>query len=137
MYYCYNVLYIKHFAIKMDNPSNEHELEYNQDLNKENATSKSVISKRKRQKVLQELQISENLKEQADELGVGYKFESWEHVDQVLYAYAKMKGFVWRLHYRVDRNISKKVFECRHAGKPKPHKGNNPDMARITTSIRV
>ena len=58
----------------------------------------------------------------------------------MLYAYAKTKGFVWRLqntYYRVDRSISKKVFECRHAGKPKPHKGNNPDMARITTSIRV
>ena len=50
----------------MDNLSNNHELEYDQeDLNKENtsvSTSKSVISRRKRQKVLQELQISENLK---------------------------------------------------------------------------
>src|SRR5436190_7383264 len=130
----------KTFAIKMDNPSNDHELEYDQDLNKENATSKSVISKRKRQKVLQELQISENLKEQADELKVGYKFENWEHVDQVLYAYAKIRGFVWRLqntYKRVDRSISKRVFECRHAGKPKSYKGNNPDTTRITTSIHV
>src|SRR2546423_11224015 len=128
----------------MDNLSNNHELEYDQeDLNKENtsvSTSKSVILRRNRQKVLQELQISENLKKQADELRVGYSFESWEHVDQVLYAYAKTKGFVWRLqntYYRVDRSISKKVFECRHAGKPKPRKGNNPDTTRITTSIHV
>src|SRR5581483_8996550 len=106
----------------MDN----HELEYDQeDSNKENTsglTSKSVISKRKRQKVFQELQISERLREQADELKVGYKFENWEHVDQVLYAYAKTRGFVWRLqntYKRVDGSISKRVFECHHAGKLK------------------
>ncbi|CAG8640419.1 6932_t:CDS:1, partial [Funneliformis caledonium] len=54
----------------MDIPSNESE--YNQkDLNKKNTsvlTSKSVISKRKCQKVLQEFEISKNLKEQANEL---------------------------------------------------------------------
>src|SRR5688572_9120427 len=111
----------------MDN----HELEYDQeDSNKENAlgpTSSSVILKKKRQRVLQELQISENLKKQADELKVGYKFENWEHVDQVLYVYAKTRGFVWRLQntYKwVDGSISKRVFECRHAGKYKSHKGN-------------
>ena len=128
----------------MDNPSNDLELEYNQEgSNKENAlvlTSKSTISKRKRQKVLQELQISENLKKQADELKVEYRFENWEHVDQVLYAYAKTRGFVWRLqntYKRVDGSVSKKVFECRHAGKQKSYKGNNPDISRITTSIHV
>ena len=44
-------------------------------------------------KVLQELQISENLKDQALELEVSFKFENWEYVDQVLYTYAKKKGF--------------------------------------------
>ncbi|RIB01898.1 hypothetical protein C2G38_2255922 [Gigaspora rosea] len=104
------------------------------------STSKSAISKKTRQKALNELQISENLKKQADELTVEYKFEDWNHVDQVLYAYAKIKGFVWRLqntYYRVDKSISKKVFECQHAGKPKPHKSNDPDKIRATKSIRV
>jgi hypothetical protein len=128
----------------MDIPINDLELEHDQeDSNKENvpvSTSKSAISKRKCQKAFHELQISENLKEQAEELAVGYRFENWEHVDQVLYAYAKTKGFVWRLqntYYRVDKNVSKKVFECNHAGKPKPRKENNPDMTRNTTSSRV
>ncbi|RIB09947.1 hypothetical protein C2G38_2146300 [Gigaspora rosea] len=104
------------------------------------STSKSAISKKTQQKALNELQISENLKKQADELTVEYKFEDWNHVDQVLYAYAKMKGFVWRLqntYYRVDKSISKKIFECQHAGKPKPHKSNDPDKIRATKSIRA
>ena len=79
----------------MDIPINDLELEHDQeDSNKENvpvSTSKSAISKRKCQKAFHELQISENLKEQAEELAVGYRFENWEHVDQVLYAYAKTK----------------------------------------------
>src|SRR5438874_1662245 len=116
---------------------NNHELKYDQeDSNKENTlglTFKSVISKRKRQKVFQELQISKRLREQADELKVGYEFENWEHVDQVLYAYAKTRGFVWRLqntYKRVDGSISKRVFEYRHAGKLKSQKGNNSGVAR-------
>ena len=128
----------------MDNHINDHELEYDQeDLNKENipgSTSKSAISKKKRQKVFHEFQISENLKKQTEELAVGYKFENWEHVDQVLYAYAKTKGFVWRLqntYYRADKNVSKKVFECKHAGKPKSRKGDNLNITRTTTSSRV
>jgi hypothetical protein len=128
----------------MSNSINDLELEYIQeDSNKENvwtSTSKSAILRKKRRKVFQELQISENLKKQANELAVGYKFENWEHVDQVLYAYAKAKGFVWRLqntYYRVDKNISKKVFECNHAGKPKLRKENNPNITRNTTSSRV
>ncbi|CAB4394337.1 unnamed protein product [Rhizophagus irregularis] len=98
----------------MDNPSNE------EGLNKENTlilTFKSISSKRKRQKVLQELQIN-----------------------QVLYTYAKIKRFVWRLqntYKRVDGSISKKVFECRHAGKPKSYKGNSSNTSRNTTSIHV
>jgi hypothetical protein len=79
----------------MDNLSNE--LHNQKDLNKENVlvlTSKPVNSKRKHQKILQKLQVSKNLKKQAKELKVGYKFENWEHVNQVLYTYAKIKGFV-------------------------------------------
>src|ERR1044072_7837366 len=128
----------------MNNHINDLELECGQeDSNKENVpvlTSKSVISRKKRQKVFHELQISENLKKQAEELEVGYKFDSWEHVDQVLYAYAKTKDFVWRLqntYYRADRSVSKKVFESNHAGKPRPRKENNPDITRNTTSSRV
>jgi len=112
----------------------------NADLNKENTISKSIISRKNRSKVLQELQISKNLEDQALELKVGYKFENWEHVDQVLYTYAKKKGFSWRLqntYYRVGGIVSKKVFECHHAGKPKPRKNNNPDITRTTTSSRV
>src|SRR5581483_10419526 len=104
-------------SIKMSSPVNDLELEYEQEnSDKENnpiLTSKSAISKKKCRKIFHELQISENLKKQAEELTVGYRFENWEHVDQVLYAYAKTKGFVWRLqntYYRVDKNISKKVF---------------------------
>jgi hypothetical protein len=65
----------------------------NADLNKENTVSKSVISRKNCLRVLQEFQISDNLKEQALELTISYKFESWKHVDQVLHAYAKIKGF--------------------------------------------
>jgi hypothetical protein len=64
----------------MDIPINDLELEHDQEgSNKENipvSTSKSAISKRKRQKVFHELQISENLKKQAEELAVGYRFET-------------------------------------------------------------
>ncbi|RIA78810.1 hypothetical protein C1645_842277, partial [Glomus cerebriforme] len=113
----------------------------NADSNKENTGSKSVISRKNCSKVLQELQVSENLKNQALELKVGYKFENWKHVNQVLHTYAKMKGFSWRLqntyYSRADRGVSKKVFEYRHAGKPKPSKSNNPDMTRTTTSSHV
>ncbi|CAG8608989.1 24607_t:CDS:2, partial [Gigaspora rosea] len=70
------------------------------------STSKSAISKKTRQKALNELQISENLKKQADEL-------------------------------TVECNISKKVFKCQHAVKPKPHKSNDPDKIQATKSIRV
>ena len=68
----------------MDILSNNHKLKYDQeDLNKENTSisnSKSIISRRKYQKVIQELQISENLKKQADKLKVEYSFVSCEHV---------------------------------------------------------
>ena len=40
-------------------------------------------------------------------------------------------------YYRVGGAVSKKVFECHHAGKPKPRKNNNPDTVRTTTSSRV
>ncbi|RGB23892.1 hypothetical protein C1646_821896 [Rhizophagus diaphanus] len=79
--------------------------------------------------------ISDNLKEQALELTVDYELK----IDQVLPTYAKIKGFSWRLqntYYRVDRDVSKKVFECHHAGKPKSREGNNPDITRTTTSSR-
>ncbi|EXX52529.1 hypothetical protein RirG_252240 [Rhizophagus irregularis DAOM 197198w] len=65
----------------------------NINLNKENTLPKSIVSRQNRLRVLQELQTSDNLKEQALELKVGYKFENWEHVDQVLHTYAKTKGF--------------------------------------------
>ncbi|CAB4424054.1 unnamed protein product [Rhizophagus irregularis] len=113
---------------------------YNFNLNKENTLPKSIVSRKNRLRVLQELQTSDNLKEQALELKVGYKFENWEHVDQVLHTYAKTKGFSWRLqntYHRVDGSVSKKVFECHHAGKPRSRKGNNPDITRNTTSSRV
>ncbi|CAB4479206.1 uncharacterized protein OCT59_027609 [Rhizophagus irregularis] len=103
----------------------------NINLNKENTLPKSIVSRKNRLRVLQELQTSDNLKEQALELKVGYKFENWEHVDQVLHTYAKTKGFSWRLqntYHRVDGSVSKKVFECHHAGKPRSRKGNNPDI---------
>jgi len=67
------------------------------------------------------------LKKQAEELAVGYKFENWKHVDQILYAYGKEKSF--------DGNISKKVYE--HIGKPKLCKGNNPDTTRANKSSCV
>ncbi|CAB4411418.1 unnamed protein product [Rhizophagus irregularis] len=112
----------------------------NFNLNKENTLPKSIVSRKNRLRVLQELQTSDNLKEQALELKVGYKFENWEHVDQVLHTYAKTKGFSWRLqntYHRVDGSVSKKVFECHHAGKPRSRKGNNPDITRNTTSSRI
>ncbi|GBB98120.1 hypothetical protein RclHR1_03140019 [Rhizophagus clarus] len=90
--------------------------------------------------IINDLELDENLKKQAEELAVEYRFESWEHVDQVLYAYAKIKGFVWRLqntYYRADGDISKKVFECSHSGMPRMRKSNNPNKTRNTTSSRV
>ncbi|GES73163.1 protein FAR1-related sequence 5-like [Rhizophagus clarus] len=108
----------------MNSIINDLELEYDQeDSNKENT-----------------LALTENLEKQAEELAVEYRFESWEHVDQVLYAYAKIKGFVWRLqntYYRADGDISKKVFECSHSGMPRMRKSNNPNKTRNTTSSRV
>ncbi|GES98671.1 protein FAR1-related sequence 5-like [Rhizophagus clarus] len=108
----------------MNSIINDLELEYDQeDSNKENT-----------------LALTENLKKQAEELAVEYRFESWKHVDQVLYAYAKIKGFVWRLqntYYRADGDISKKVFECSHSGMSRTRKNNNPNKTRNTTSSRV
>ncbi|CAG8519315.1 17814_t:CDS:2, partial [Racocetra fulgida] len=102
-----------------------------------NLKSKSVIARKDRQKTLQELQISEELKKQAEELTIGYKFENWEHIDQVLYTYDKTKGFIWRLqntYYRVDKSI-KKVFECHHAGKPRSNTKNNTTQAKKSSRV--
>ncbi|RIA87509.1 hypothetical protein C1645_827673 [Glomus cerebriforme] len=38
---------------------------------------------------------------------------------------------------RVDGSVNKNVFECRHAGKPKSYKGNNPSISCNTTTIHV
>ncbi|GBC42134.2 protein FAR1-RELATED SEQUENCE 5-like [Rhizophagus irregularis DAOM 181602=DAOM 197198] len=65
----------------------------NINLNKENTLPKSIVSRQNRLRVLQELQTSDNLKEQALELQNTY--------------------------HRVDGSVNKKVFECHHAGKPK------------------
>ncbi|CAG8770653.1 10338_t:CDS:1, partial [Racocetra fulgida] len=108
--------------------------------NQEASASKSAISKKKRKNFFQELQISDNLKSQAEELEVGYKFDNWEHVNQVLYTYAKIKGFVWRLqntYYRVDKTISKKVFECHHAGKPWISNENNTTSSRVDCTCYI
>ncbi|CAG8496678.1 17842_t:CDS:2 [Gigaspora rosea] len=72
-------------------------------------------------KTLQELQTSENLKKQAEELTIGYKFENWEHVDQPRTSQAKKSSRVDCTCYinicwsKTDSNPRVTTFEPEHA----------------------
>ncbi|CAG8624353.1 14825_t:CDS:2, partial [Racocetra persica] len=69
----------------------------------------------------------DNLKNQAKELEVRYKFDNWEHVDQRLQ----------NTYYQVDKTISKKVFECHHASKPQIYNKNNTTSSYVECTCYI